>query len=77
MLEVRSSRRYYQRQRTGEGQEIEISMQEAMTYFMRSCIGAGSEWGSKVAKRSGNRQGLPPVNAYPRANNRVAYHERR
>ncbi len=56
---------YIQRQRTGEGQEIEISMQEAMTYFMRSRIGAGSEWGSKVAKRSGNRQGLPPVNAYP------------
>ena len=55
---------YIQRQRTGKGQEIEISMQEAMTYFMRSRIGAGSEWGSKVAKRSGNRQGLPPVNAY-------------
>jgi formyl-CoA transferase len=56
---------YIQRQRTGEGQEIELSMQEAMTYFMRSRIGAGSEWGTKAAPRSGNVQGLPPVNAYP------------
>jgi formyl-CoA transferase len=56
---------YIQRLRTGRGQEIELSMQEAMTYFMRSRIGAGSEWGTKAAARSGNAQGLPPVNAYP------------
>jgi formyl-CoA transferase len=56
---------YIQRTRTGEGQEIELSMQEAVTYFMRSRIGFGSEWGTKTAARSGNAQGLPPVNAYP------------
>ncbi len=56
---------YIQRMRTGKGQEIELSMQEAVTYFMRSRIGAGSEWGTKTATRSGNVQGLPPVNAYP------------
>jgi len=56
---------YIQRTRTGEGQEIELSMQEAVTYFMRSRIGFGSEWGTKTAVRTGNAQGLPPVNAYP------------
>lgn len=56
---------YVQRLRTGKGQVLEISMQEAMTYFMRSVIGVGSDWGNKAAGRSGNVKGLPPVNAYP------------
>ena len=55
---------YIQRLRTGKGQEIELSMQEAVTYFMRTRIAIGSEWGTKAAGRSGNNQGLPPVNAY-------------
>jgi crotonobetainyl-CoA:carnitine CoA-transferase CaiB-like acyl-CoA transferase len=56
---------YVQRLRTGEGQEIEISMQEAMTYYMRSRIGIGSKWGTQAAQRRGRSGGLPPVDLYP------------
>ncbi len=55
---------YIQRQRTGKGQQIEISMQEAMTYFMRTRV-SGSKWGERAAGRSGGSGGLPPVNLYP------------
>ena len=54
---------YVQKQRTGEGQFIEITMQEAMTYFMRTRI-AYSEWGEKVAPRRGNSAGAP-TDLYP------------
>lgn len=56
---------YVQRLRTGEGQHIELSMQEAVTYFMRTRIAVGAEWGEKACPRVGNSQGLPPVNLYP------------
>lgn len=56
---------YVQRLQTGIGQTIEISMQEAMTYFMRTRIAIGSKWGTSVTRRTGNVQGLPPVNIYP------------
>ena len=56
---------YVQKLRTGEGQKIEISMQEAMTYFMRTRIALGSEWGKVPCGRSGNTQGLPPMALYP------------
>ena len=56
---------YIQRIRTGKGQLIEISMQEAMTYFMRTRIANGSKWGARPTRRSGNIQGLPPVDLYP------------
>jgi len=56
---------YVQRQRTGKGQEIEISMQEAMTYFVRTRAFIGSAWGTQATGRSGNAGGLPPVNIYP------------
>lgn len=56
---------YVQALRTGEGQQIEISMQEAMTYFMRTRIAVGADWGRTATGRSGNFQGLPPVNLYP------------
>jgi formyl-CoA transferase len=56
---------YVQKQRTGIGQEIEISMQEAMTYFVRSRAYIGSAWGTQATGRSGNAGGLPPVNIYP------------
>ncbi len=55
---------YVQKQRTGEGQLIEISMQEAMTYFMRTQIANGAEWGEAVAQRSGNGP-VAFVNLYP------------
>ena len=54
---------YVQRLRTGEGQQIEISMQEAVTYFMRTVL-AGTDWGKKVIGRRGNRTG-PPTDLYP------------
>ena len=56
---------YVQRLRTGEGQYIEISMQEAMTYFMRTRIALGSNWGQQACPRSGNTQGGAPTNLYP------------
>src|SRR5690606_12238975 len=36
---------YIQRLRTGEGQRIELAMQEAMTYYMRTRIAMGARWG--------------------------------
>ena len=55
---------YVQKQRTGVGQLIELSMQEAVTYFMRTMIAMGSKWGSRVAERRGN--GFDPtINLFP------------
>ena len=55
---------YVQKQRTGEGQVIELSMQEAMTYYVRTRAYIGSAWGTRATPRSGNAGGLPPVNIY-------------
>ena len=55
---------YVDRLRTGKGQEIEISMQEAVTYFMRTVIANGSAGGTVAAPRNGNRAG-PPTDLYP------------
>ena len=55
---------YVQRQRTGEGQCIELSMQEAVTLFMRTQVASGSDWGRKAAPRSGNRAAAP-TDLYP------------
>ncbi len=53
---------YVQKQQTGKGQLIELSMQEAVTLFMRT---AGLRtWGTEGAKRNGNRRG-PPTDVYP------------
>jgi formyl-CoA transferase len=55
---------YVQKLRTGAGQFIEISMQEAVTYFMRTTMALGSKWGTRPAERRGN--GVNPViNLYP------------
>lgn len=45
---------YAARLRDGKGQHIEISMQESVTYFMRSMIALGSNGGTAVAPRMGN-----------------------
>ena len=55
---------YVQRLRTGKGQEIELSMQEAMAYYVRTRAFLGSAWGTRATGRSGNAGGLPPVNIY-------------
>lgn len=54
---------YVQRLRTGEGQYIELSMQEAMTYFMRTAIAMGTDWGRQAAPRQGSDLG-PLVSLY-------------
>jgi formyl-CoA transferase len=54
---------YVQRQRTGEGQLIEVSMQEAVTAFTRT-LGLRT-WGTEPAPRQGIDQGNPPTSTYP------------
>ena len=49
---------YVQRLRTGEGQLIELSMQEAVTYYLRT-IFSGSAQGQRVVNRMGN--GVDPL----------------
>ncbi|MBW2423780.1 MAG: CoA transferase [Deltaproteobacteria bacterium] len=56
---------YIQRLRTGEGQQIEISMQEAVTYYMRTRIATGADWGRAVSPRTGSQVGAPPSGLYP------------
>lgn len=54
---------YIHRLRTGEGQLIELSMQEAMTYYMRTAL-AWSAGGKRVTKRTGNGSS-PLISLYP------------
>jgi formyl-CoA transferase len=56
---------YIQRFRTGVGQRIEISMQEAMTYYMRTRIALLGDWGEQAVPRIGNRMGALPTELYP------------
>lgn len=51
-----------QKLRTGEGQFIEVSMQEVMTMFMRTT--GVMQWGREVAQRRGHRGGAP-TGMYP------------
>ena len=55
---------YIQRSRTGKGQLVEVSMQEAMMYYTRTRTFMASEWGTKAAPRRGNYGGRAPVNIY-------------
>ena len=55
---------YVQKLRTGEGQHIEISMQEAMTYYMRTPVAGTQSWGEVVAERRGNGW-HGPTDLYP------------
>lgn len=55
---------YVQKLRTGQGQLVELSMQEAMTYFMRTTVALGSQWGRRAAPRKGNGIGAL-TNLYP------------
>ena len=54
---------YIQKLRTGKGQCIELSMQEAMTYYLRTST-SGSGFGERAAGRSGNG-GSPNMTLYP------------
>jgi len=52
-----------QKQRTGEGQLIELSMQEAMTYYLRTAV-SRTRYGEFPAQRDGNGSN-PFVSLYP------------
>lgn len=54
---------YVQKLRTGTGQLIELSMQEAMTYYLRTAA-SQSDWGETAAPRTGNGV-LPTMCLYP------------
>lgn len=54
---------YVQKQRTGKGQQIEISMQEAVTLYMRT-QGLRS-WGTAPGVRTGTRRGSASTDVYP------------
>jgi formyl-CoA transferase len=56
---------YVQRLRTGAGQRIELSMQEAVTYFMRTRIAFAGSWGEQAVPRLGNMMGAAPTGLYP------------
>ena len=56
---------YIQKQRTGVGQQVELSMQEATAYYVRTRTYLGSGWDKHPAPRTGNAGGVPPVNIYP------------
>ena len=55
---------YVHKLQTGEGQLVELSMQEAVTYYMRTMIAIGSKWGERAAQRRGNGTD-PAINLYP------------
>ena len=55
---------YAQKLREGTGQHIELSMQESVTYYMRTMIALGAQGGESVAPRLGNELD-PTVNLFP------------
>jgi len=66
------------RERTGEGQLVEASMQEAMVFAMASAMGAhldAEKGGKKVPPRTGNMHpglSMAPYNVYPASDGHVA-----
>ncbi len=52
------------RLRTGKGQLVEISMQEGVTWFMRTAVAMGGDFGARPAPRSGAGRGAM-MNLYP------------
>ena len=54
---------YVQKLKSGKGQLIELSMQEAMTYYLRTSTSRG-RYGEAAAERSGNGV-LPTMSLYP------------
>ena len=54
---------YVQKLTTGKGQFIELSMQEAMTYYLRTAT-SGGNFGERAAGRGGNGWG-PNMTLYP------------
>ena len=55
---------YVQKLRTGEGQRIEISMHEAITYYMRTHLANAGNWGRNAVPRNGSQVGAAPSGLY-------------
>ena len=54
---------YAQKLKTGKGQFIELSMQEAMTYYLRTAT-SRTRYGERATRRTGNNE-LPTMALYP------------
>ncbi len=54
---------YAQKLKTGKGQFIELSMQEAMTYYLRTAT-SRTRYGERATRRTGNDE-LPTMALYP------------
>jgi crotonobetainyl-CoA:carnitine CoA-transferase CaiB-like acyl-CoA transferase len=55
---------YVQKLRTGKGQHIEISMHEAVTYYMRTHLANLGNWGNDAVPRNGSQVGAAPSGLY-------------
>lgn len=65
----------FQRERTGRGQHVEVSMQDAIIPSLASNIGGYLEHGESFPDRTGNRHGglnVVPYNVYPASDGWVA-----
>jgi CoA:oxalate CoA-transferase len=64
-----------QRERTGEGQRVEVAMHEAAVISLASAMGAVMDGDTKVPDRTGNRHpalAMAPYNTYPCTDGHVA-----
>lgn len=64
LMALSLSAAYAHKLRTGKGQLVEISMQEGVTWFMRTAIAMGGDFGRQAAPRSGTGRGAL-MNLYP------------
>lgn len=65
----------YQRERTGRGQYVEVSMQDAVLPSLTSNLGGFFQSGGTLPERTGNRHGglsMAPYNVYPASDGWVA-----
>lgn len=54
-----------QRERTGEGQRVEISMQETVANFMRMPMSNREHWPGYIKRKGSSASGMPATGMYP------------